>query len=105
MLLGDIYIYKGERLDTKQITERMNIINNMILNEYIDDTFCNICPIKIKRYFNINQIQYITDEFVDTLDYRIRGLYFVPLKCSYSKSFIYLQMKNIKRIIIKIKLL
>ena len=85
LLLGDIYIYKGERLDTKQITERMNIINNMIMNEYIDDTFCNICPLKIKRYFNINQIQYITDEFVDTLDYRIRGLYFVPLKCSYSK--------------------
>ena len=44
LLLGDIYIYKGERLDTKQITERMHIINNMILNEYIDDTFCNICP-------------------------------------------------------------
>ena len=85
LLIGDIYIYKGERLDTKQITERMNIINNMILNEYIDDTFCNICPLKIKRYFNLNQIQYITDEFVDTLDYRIRGLYFVPLKCSYSK--------------------
>ena len=85
LLLGDIYILKGEKMDTKQITERMNIINNIILNDYIDDTFCNICPIKIKRYFNINQIKYITNEFIDTLDYRIRGFYFVPLKCSYSK--------------------
>ena len=85
LLLGDIYIYKGEKLDNKQITERMNIINDIILNKYIDDTFCNICPIKIKRYFDINQIKYITEEFIDKLDYRIRGLYFVPLKTSYAK--------------------
>ena len=85
LLLGDIYIYKGEKLDNKQITERMNIINDIILNKYIDDTFCNICPIKIKRYFDINQIKYITEEFIDNLDYRIRGLYFVPLKTSYAK--------------------
>ena len=39
LLLGDIYIYKGEKLDNKQITERMNIINDIILNKYIDDTF------------------------------------------------------------------
>ena len=85
LLIGDIYIYKGEKLDNKQITERMNIINDIILNEYIDDTFCNICPLKIKRYFNINQIKYITEEFIDKLDYRVRGLYFVPLKTSYAK--------------------
>ena len=85
LLIGDIYIYKGEKLDNKQITERMNIINDIILNKYIDDTFCNICPIKIKRYFDINQIKYITEEFIDKLDYRIRGLYFVPLKTSYAK--------------------
>ena len=85
LLLGDIYIYRGEKLDNKQITERMNIINDIILNKYIDDTFCNICPIKIKRYFDINQIKYITEEFIDKLDYRVRGLYFVPLKTSYAK--------------------
>jgi len=85
LLIGDIYIYKGEKLDNKQITERMNIINDIILNKYIDDTFCNICPIKIKRYFDINQIKYIKEEFIDKLDYRIRGLYFVPLKTSYAK--------------------
>ena len=85
LLIGDIYIYKGVKLDTKQITERMNLINDIILNKYIDDTFCNICPIKIKRYFDINQIKYITEEFIDKLDYRVRGLYFVPLKTSYAK--------------------
>ena len=35
--------------------------------------------------FNMNQIGFINNEFVDTLDYRVRGFYFVPLKCSYSK--------------------
>ena len=48
-------------------------------------TFCNICPIKIKKYFNINQVKYILDEFIDSLNYRIRRFYFIPLKCSYSK--------------------
>ena len=85
LLIGDIYVYCGEKLTTKQITERMNLINEIILNEYKDDSFCNICPIKIKRYFNISEIKYITEEFINSLDYRVRGLYFIPLKCSYAK--------------------
>jgi hypothetical protein len=85
LLIGDIYLHKGETLENKQITERMNMINEIILEDYIDDTFCNICPIKIKKYFNINQVSYLVNDFVDKLNYRIRGLYFVPLKASYSK--------------------
>ena len=85
LLIGDIYTYKGETMILKQITERMNIINTIILDEYIDDTFCNICPIMIKRYFDINKIQYILENFIDSLNYRLRGFYFIPLKCSYSK--------------------
>ena len=85
LLLGDIYLYCGEKLLTKQITERINIINDILLNKYIDDSFCNICPLKIKIYFDISQIKYITENFIDTLNYRVRGLYFIPMKCSYAK--------------------
>ena len=54
-------------------------------NEFIDDSFCNICPIVIKKYFDIQEIEYIINEFIPKLTYRIRGFYFVPLKTSYSK--------------------
>ena len=40
---------------------------------------------KIKRYFDISQIKYITENFVDSLNYKVRGLYFIPMKCSYAK--------------------
>ena len=53
--------------------------------KYINDSFCDICPIQIKRYFDFNQIRTIFSEFIPQLSYRIRGFYFVPMKTSYSK--------------------
>ena len=52
LLISDIYSHNGSSIFSKQITERMNIINNIFMNEYINDSFCNICPIMIKRYFD-----------------------------------------------------
>ena len=57
----------------------------MLETKYQHDSFCDICPLHIKRYFDIQEIQTMIDTFVPTLSYRVRGLYFVPLKPSYSK--------------------
>ena len=44
-----------------------------------------MCPLSIKKYFDYNDAQDVLENFVPKLSYRIRGLYFVPLKPSYSK--------------------
>ena len=57
----------------------------------MDDSFCDICPISIKKYFDLNEIRSIFTDFIPTLPYRIRGFYFVPLKTSYSKKTTFLK--------------
>ncbi len=85
LLIGDIYSHEGKILSQVQIMDRMNLCIDIMETKYKHDSFCDICPIKIKKYFDIQNVQNIIDTFVPTLSYRVRGLYFVPLKPSYSK--------------------
>tara|TARA_B100000902_G_C27289299_1_gene906251 strand:+ start:1258 stop:2211 length:954 start_codon:yes stop_codon:yes gene_type:complete len=85
LLLGDIYTLKGISQNTIQIQERVNNCIDIMENDYIVDSFCDICPIFIKKYFDFHQIEEILYDFIPSLSYRVRGLYFVPLKTSYSK--------------------
>jgi len=89
LLIGDIYTEKGKSMKNIQIHDRINRCINIMEEEYIDDSFCDVCPIIIKKYFDIQDIGDIVHSFVPTLIYRVRGLYFVPLKPSYS-SILYL---------------
>ena len=85
LLIGDIYSYQGKSLSQVQIMDRMNQCIDIMETQYHQDSFCDICPIKIKKYFDIQDVQHMIDTFIPTLSYRVRGLYFVPLKTSYSK--------------------
>ena len=85
LLISDIYSHYGSNVFTKQITERMGLVNDIFMNNYIDDTFCDICPVMIKKYFDYSDIDYIMNEFIPKLNYRVRGLYFIPLKSAYMK--------------------
>ena len=85
LLIADLYVFKSDKCITKTIIERMNMIHLMMEKEYIDDSFCNICPIQVKKYFDYSDYDIIVNEFIPSLNYSIRGLYFVPLKPSYSK--------------------
>ena len=94
LLISDIYSYGGSNVFTKQITERINLINDIFMNEYINDSFCNVCPIMIKKYFDYSDIDYIINDFIPNLNYRVRGLYFIPLKSSYAKILYFFNKEN-----------
>ena len=53
LLLADVYYYKGKMMKDVIITDRINNINTILETEYIDNTFCDTCPLFIKRYFDI----------------------------------------------------
>tara|TARA_B100000575_G_scaffold97862_1_gene78077 strand:+ start:167 stop:1123 length:957 start_codon:yes stop_codon:yes gene_type:complete len=85
LLIGDIYTHGGESLKNMQIHDRVNCIVDIMEQNYIDDSFCDICPIFIKKYFDFQEIRSIFNDFIPKLPYRVRGFYFVPMKTSYSK--------------------
>ena len=108
LLIGDIYTMNGNSMKHIQIHDRINHCIDIMENKYIDDSFCDICPLIIKKYFDIQDIHKVITEFSPDLPYRVRGFYFVPLKPSYSK-ILYLfsdeEQKHIKKTTKKTNLL
>ena len=88
----------GASMKNTQIHERVNLCNDILENKYIDDSFCNVCPLSIKRFFDIQEIKYVINEFIPKLTYRVKGFYFVPLKTSYSKILYLLKDKDYKQV-------
>lgn len=84
LLLGDIYYYKGEILKNTCITERITTIHNILKNEFINDEYCNICPLIVKKYFEIVEKDNVINNFIPQLNYKTRGIYFVPINVNYS---------------------
>ncbi len=98
IVIGDIYIMNGISMKNTQIHDRINNCNDILENKYINDDFCNICPLFIKKYFDIQEVKYVIEDFIPKLPYRIRGFYFVPLKTSYSKILYLLKDKDYKKV-------
>jgi len=102
LLVGDIYFHKSASSKNQVIMDRMNTISFLVDTEYNSDSFSDICPIQIKRYFDFRDKEFIMNEFIPSLSYNTRGFYFVPIKSSYSK-ILYLfkegdlQVKEVKK--------
>lgn len=77
-LIGDLIADSGCMLQNQNLTKRLNRIYNILQTQYKEDSI-NICNIKVKKYFYYNQIPYLLNEYQQTLNYKIRGLYFKPL--------------------------
>ena len=84
LLIADMYYYKGKIMKNMCITERVSMLHDMMKNEYNDDEYCNICPIIIKKYFDICNKNIAIEEFIPSLNYKTRGLYFIPMNINYS---------------------
>ena len=103
LLIGDIYSNSGMKLNNVQIHDRMNQCIDIMEDKYINDSFCDICPIQIKRYFDYKDIEEILNSFIPKLSYRVRGFYFVPLKTSYSKILYLFKENDYKKVNTKTK--
>ena len=84
ILIGDIYYYNGDILkDNYNIIDRMNIIYNILENNYIEDKYSDICPLQVKKYFDSGSKSELL-KFINSLNYKSRGIYIVPINKSYS---------------------
>ena len=92
--IGDVYYLGGQNVRQTIIMERIQKLHDMFSTQFNESEFCNTCPPFVKRYFDYREVPHIIDEFVPTLPYDIRGFYFVPLRCSYSKIIYLLPRDN-----------
>jgi len=93
LLIGDIYMYRGELMKQTIIVDRMNKINSIFSDEFTKNEFGETCSVSIKKYFDMTDIDYAINEFPKSLSYDIRGIYFIPIRVSYS-NILYLFPRN-----------
>jgi hypothetical protein len=77
-LINDMTIYKGQKLECN-IVNRFNKIYEMLNNHYTIDKNLDICPLIVKKLFLYNQYDYLITQFIPSLPYKTKGLYFNTL--------------------------
>ena len=79
LLIGDLYQYCGKSQQRFDIITRVNIIYQMLEENYTDDSYLDLCPLQVKSYFEFKDIENIKKHTFPKLSYNVRGFYYVPV--------------------------
>lgn len=91
-LINDLLVYKGKKV-TGNIVTKYNRLYDMLENDYTPDNEMDICPIRVKRIFKYSDYTKLITQFIPSLNYKIRGMYFVSLNEKHS-NHLYLYSTN-----------
>ena len=82
--INDIYYSHGKNMKAVSIIDRLNKVYKLLDEDYNENYYSNTCPLFVKRYFDYKSITYVKDEYIPSLPYNVRGIYFIPLRVDYS---------------------
>ena len=95
-LISNLLVCKGERQKANIIT-RYNKIYGLLKNNYTKDNMLDICPLVVKKIFTYQDYDKLITQFIPSLTYQIRGLYFNTLNTRHANYlFLYKQNQNFK---------
>jgi hypothetical protein len=92
-LIDNILLYKGMSTADKNINSRFTLINSILENEYKQDKYLEICPLKIKKLFLYKDIKKMVTEFIPNLSYMCKGIVFYTLNNKHS-NYAYLMPRD-----------
>ena len=96
--------YKGEHLKKKNLEVRLEILYNLLENEYIPDELVDVCNYKIKTYYHLNKnnIEKLIN-ISKKINYSSRGIYLWNYNLNYKPILYNFNEENIINVIRKIK--
>lgn len=100
LAINDIYYLCGENQNKTNVIDRINKIYKLLDDKYTENHYSKTCPLFVKRYFDYKDSDYVKNEFIPKLPYKIRGIYFVPMRVDYS-NILYLFPKETEKKIVK----
>lgn len=77
-IISDIHVFKGEYLKEYNLVKRLNIVYDILKNEYMPDEM-DISLISVKKYFKYDQVNELLNDHIPKLPYTCRGIYIKPL--------------------------
>ena len=83
-LINDIICYEGKYLNNKTLPQRLEIIYNLLENQYTPDSTIDVCNYKVKCYYNMykESIEEL-HKLSNNLNYTCRGIYMWPYDLKY----------------------
>jgi hypothetical protein len=77
-MANDLIVYNGSYLRESNLIKRLNILYKMLETQYISDIM-DVSRIQVKKYFKYDELHKLINEYIPTLQYSCRGIYFKPL--------------------------
>jgi hypothetical protein len=77
-LIHDLMVLRGEHLNNETLVKRISAVYDLLRHKFIPDD-CDVCTLQVKKYVPVDQTNWLVNEFMPTLPYTCRGLYFKPL--------------------------
>ena len=87
-MVDDIAYYKGKNIITNSLSDRLNILENLLKTEFNNDKNLSICNIKLKDYYKLNYIKSVYNEQKKIFNYKVSGLLFKNTE-NFSDNYLY----------------
>lgn len=94
-LIGDLILFEGNNMSNTDIVNKYNTLYEILTNSYNETNEVDICPIRIKKLFSYKDYGILLTQFIPSLSYKVRGLYFNTLNPKHS-NHLFLYSDNIK---------
>lgn len=97
-IINDLLYEKKHDLQKMNVVRRINRIYEILEKHYKeDDVTC--CNLRVKKFFTYENAQTIIDEFIPSLNYTCRGIYFKPLYLKFRDVLINFDDSLIKKVV------
>ena len=98
-LVNDMIMCRGKALTSMKLMERVNTIYQILNKMYLEDDH-NVCKVEVKKYFTYADLRsHKVQDFIGTLDYTSRGLYFKPMLLKYRDVLLNFDDTLIKKVV------
>ena len=82
-LITDMLVFEGKRLE-ENIISRFNRLYKMLNDSYKINREFDICPLVVKRLFKYSEYDYLITQFIPSLSYKTKGIYFNTLNTKHA---------------------
>lgn len=103
-IMNDIIVYEGNHLNNTILTDRLNILYQILSSKYTPDSTIDVCTYKVKSYFILckESITKLID-ISKKLNYTCRGIYFWSQSLKYKPKLYNFNEENIVSVTRKVK--
>ena len=92
-LITDMLVFEGKKLE-ENIISRFNRLYQMLSDSYKINHEFDICPLVVKRLFKYSDYDYLITQFIPSLSYKTKGIYFNTLNTKHANQLFLFPNEN-----------